>query len=92
MIELKIVKEEEKKLIVELQGETVAFAHLLKDELWKDSSVKEAAAIQEHPYLAQPKIFVMTSKGSPKAALEKASDSIAKQAKEFGEKFKAASK
>jgi DNA-directed RNA polymerase subunit L len=42
--------------------------------------------------LSQPKVFVITSKGSPRTALEKASDNIAKQAEEFGDKFKAASK
>lgn len=91
-MDLSVVKEDDKKLVLEMKGETVAFAHLLKDELWKDSSVKEAAAIQEHPYLSQPKVFVMVSRGSPKTALEKASDSILKQAKEFRDKFKAASK
>ena len=91
-MELSIVKEDDKKLILETKGESIAFAHLFKDELWKDSNVKEAAAIQEHPYLAQPKIFVITSKGSPRTALEKAADSIGKQAKEFNDKFKAALK
>jgi DNA-directed RNA polymerase subunit L len=87
-MELKVVNDDEKKLVVELLGETVSFAHMLKDELCKDSSVKETAAIQEHPYLSQPKIFVAVSRGTPKAALEKASDNIGKQAKEFKDKFK----
>jgi len=50
--------------------------------------VTEAAFIKEHPYLSQPKIFVRTSKGSPKVALEKAAAGIAEQAKEFKEEFK----
>ncbi len=87
-MELKTVKEDEKKLIVELKGETIGFAHMLKDELWKDANVKEAAAIKEHPYLSEPKILVAVSRGSHKTALEKVSDRIADQVKEFGEKFK----
>ena len=91
-MELKTVKEEEKKLVLELNGETLAFAHLLKDELWKDSSTKEAAAIKEHPYLEEPKVLVVTSRGSPKTALEKASERIIEQTKELREKFKDALK
>lgn len=92
LMELKTVKEDEKKLIIELKGETVAFAHLLKDELWKDGSTKEAAAIKEHPYLSEPKILVATSRGSPKSALEKTSERIIEQTKELREKFKDALK
>lgn len=91
-MELKIAKEDEKRLVVELQGETVSFSHMLKDELCKDSNVKEAAAIQEHPYMAQPKIFVAVYRGTPRTALEKASENIGKQGKEFKDKFKSASK
>lgn len=91
-MELKVVKEDERKLLLELQGETVAFAHMLKDELWKDSNIKEAAAIKEHPYLSEPKIFVAVSRGTPRVALEKVADSISKQAKEFRDKLKSAMK
>lgn len=87
-MELNVVKQDEKRLVIETKGESISFVHMIKDELWKDSSVKEAAAIKEHPYLAQPKILVAVSRGTPKTALEKASDSIAKQAKEFKDKFK----
>jgi DNA-directed RNA polymerase subunit L len=91
-MEMKIVKQDDKKALIEMQGETVAFAHMIKDELWKDSSVKEAAAIREHPYLAESKIFVAVNRGSPKSALEKASESIAKQSKELRDKIKEGSK
>lgn len=91
-MELKIVKEDEKRLIVELTGESIGFAHMLKDELWKDTNVKEAAAIKEHPYLSEPKVLVVVSRGSPKTALEKVSENVLNEAKEFGDKFKTASK
>jgi len=87
-MELKTVKEDEKKLIVELKGESIGFAHMLNDELWKDPNVKEAAAIKEHPYLSEPKILVAVSIGSPKTALEKVPENILKQAKDFEDKFK----
>lgn len=87
-MELKVIKEEEHSILVELPGQTVSFANLLRAELWKDKTVTEAAFIKEHPYLSEPKIFVRTSKGSPKVALEKAAAGVAEQAKEFKEEFK----
>jgi DNA-directed RNA polymerase subunit L len=91
-MQLKVVKEDDSKLILEIKGETVGFTNLLKDELWKDKAVSEAANIKEHPYLAEPKVFVKVNKGSPRAALEKATVRIEDQAKEFGEEFKRALK
>jgi DNA-directed RNA polymerase subunit L len=91
-MELKIVKEDEHSILVELPGQTVSFANLLRAELWKDKTVTEAAFIKEHPYLSQPKIFVRTDKGSPKVALEKAAAGIVEQAKELKEELKKTSK
>ena len=87
-MELKVVKEDEKTLSVELKGETVSLTNLIRKELWSDKNVVEAAQIKEHPYLAEPKVFVKVSRGSPKTALKKASDRIASQLTEFREKFK----
>lgn len=91
-MELSVVKNEEKKLIVELKNETVGFTNLVREELWKDDSVSEAASIKEHPYLSQPKIFVATKRGTPANVLEKAVGRIEKQAEEFKEEFKKALK
>jgi DNA-directed RNA polymerase subunit L len=91
-MELKIVKEEDGKLILEVKGETVGFVNLLRDELWKDKNVSEAAYIKEHPYLSEPKVFVKAVKGNGRAVLEKAADRIKDQTKEFGEEFKKALK
>jgi DNA-directed RNA polymerase subunit L len=91
-MELKVVKKDEKGTVFEIKGETIGFAHLLKDELWKDSNVKEAAAIKEHPYLSEPKVFVNVSRGSPETTLEKASEGVLKEVQEFGDKFKTAVK
>ena len=91
-MELRRVEDTGKKLIVEFDGETIAFANMIKDKLWEESSVKEAATIKEHPYLSKPKILVETSRGSPQAALEKATEKLANEAKEFRDKFKDALK
>jgi len=91
-MELKKVEGSEKRLIVEFDGETIAFANMVKDKLWEDASVKEAATIQEHPYLSKPKILVETSRGSPQTAFEKAAEKLIAEAKEFKDKFKTGSK
>ncbi|MBI2547249.1 MAG: hypothetical protein HYW23_02270 [Candidatus Aenigmarchaeota archaeon] len=91
-MELKKIEGTDKKLLVELDGETIAFANMVKDKLWEDSSVKESASIMEHPYLAKPKILVETSRGSPETALEKATGKLIDEAKEFKDKFKDALK
>ncbi len=91
-MQLKVLKEDEKMIAVEMAGETVTFANLLRKELWQDSSVSEAAEKKEHPYVGEQKIFVKTSRGSPRVALEKAAVRINDQAKEFGEEFKRALK
>ncbi|MDI6798904.1 MAG: DNA-directed RNA polymerase subunit L [Candidatus Aenigmarchaeota archaeon] len=91
-MELRVVKEGEKTLILELKGETIGFVNLLREALWNDKNVSEAAYIKEHPYLSEPKIFVKTSRGLPKTALEKATDFIINKTKEFREEFKKALK
>jgi DNA-directed RNA polymerase subunit L len=86
-MEIKVVSEDEKKLVLEIPNESVGFTNLLRTELWNDSSISEAANIKEHPYLSQPKVFLKVSRGSPRTALEKAATRIADQAKDFKENF-----
>ena len=89
---LKVVKEEDKTLIVEIPNESISFANLIKSELWDDPNVREAAYIKEHPYLEEPKVFVKTSRGKPQTALEKAAKRLITQAETFREEFKKALK
>jgi len=91
-MELKKIKEDEKTLLVEAVGESFTLTNAVREYLWDDKSVSEAAQIKEHPYLSQPKIFVKTDRGSPVTALEKASEKLVDDAKEFKQKFKDALK
>lgn len=91
-MELKVVKQDDKILVLEVSGETVTVTNALRGELWEDENVKEAAHIKEHPYLAEPKVFVRTSRGKPQTALKKATDRIIKQTEEFAAEFKKAMK
>jgi DNA-directed RNA polymerase subunit L len=91
-MELKVVKQDDKVIEIEVKGETVALTNLLKQELWADKNVEEAAQLKEHPYLAEPKIYVKVERGSPITALEKAVERTESKLAEFEEKFKAALK
>ena len=91
-MELNVLKQDDKTLLVEVNGETVTITNALKSELWEDQNVSESAQIKEHPYMTEPKIFVKTTKGKPETALDKAAERIAKQTEEFNEEFKKALK
>ncbi len=91
-MELKKLKEDEKGLLLEVVGESFTLTNALREHLWDDKNISEAAHIREHPYLSQPKIFVKTSRGNPETALEKVSENLAEQTKEFKQKFKEALK
>lgn len=87
-MELKKIEDSGKRIIVEFNDETLAFANMVKDKLWEDSSIKEAASIMDHPYLSKPRILLETSRGSPQAALEKAAEKLEAEAKELKDKLK----
>ena len=89
-MELKVVSNKDKTLILETVEETVTLSNALRGELWADENVSEAATIKEHPYLENPKILVKTTRGKPETALDKAADRLIKQSEEFADKFQKA--
>lgn len=91
-MKLRKVKEDEKTLLLELGGESFTLTNVLREELWEDKNISEAAQIKEHPYLSEPKIWIKVYRGSPLTALEKAINRVIKQTEEFREKFKKALK
>ena len=52
-MELKKIKENDKSLLVEVAGESFTVTNAMREYLWDDKSVSEAAQIKEHPYLSQ---------------------------------------
>jgi DNA-directed RNA polymerase subunit L len=91
-MELKIIRKNDKELLLETRGETVTLTNLLRDELWNRSNVTEAAEIKEHPYLAEPKIWVKVKSGSPQEALRISAEELIEKVKKFKELFKDAIK
>ncbi len=92
-MELNKIKEDSNMIEIELKGESVGFANLIKEELWNDKNVDEAAYIKEHAYMAEPKIYVkMKGKSSPKLALERALKRLQVKVKDLNREFKRALK
>jgi len=92
-MELIKIKEGKNIIEIELKGGSVGFANLLKEELWNDKNVDEAAYIKEHPYMAEPKIYVkMKGKSSPRVAIERAVKRLQVKLKDLEKEFKRALK
>lgn len=93
MMELKTIKRDTNLLEVEFKGESFGFVNLIKEELWEDENVDEAACIKEHPYMAEPKLYVkMKGKKTPEVALEKAIKRVQVKVKELNGEFERALK
>lgn len=70
LMELKIIENEKKKIILEIVGEDHTLCNALRKELWNDKSVKIAGYNISHPLTASPRIVVETDgKTSPSKAL-----------------------
>ena len=87
-MELELLQNQDKKALVQLTRETLTLTNLLLSSLWQSKNVKEAAQIKEHPYLAEPKIFVRVERGTPLDSLEKAAEKALENLEELEEKFK----
>ena len=87
-MEIRVLRKDSDSMLVEFVGETHTLTNLIREELWNDNSVLEAAEVKEHPYLSEPKIFLRVKKGDPKKALAKALERIERKVEEFKRKVK----
>jgi len=85
-MQVSLVEQEKGKMKVELKGSSKSFAHLISAEIW-ESGKGEAAALQEHPFMVQPKLLVKGS--NPKKLMEKAAGSVEKKCEDLKKAFKA---
>jgi DNA-directed RNA polymerase subunit L len=93
MMELKTVKKDTNLLEIEFKGESFGFVNLIKEELWEDENVDEAVCIKEHPYMAEPKLYIkMRGKNTPEAALERVIKRIQVKVKDLRGEFERALK
>lgn len=80
---LEVVEQEKDMLKIELKGESNTLTQLIATQAWQKGG--EAAAVQEHPFMEEPKIVVMGS--NPKKILEKSAVAIQDQCDEFKQEF-----
>jgi DNA-directed RNA polymerase subunit L len=86
-MELEIEEQDKNYIIVKVKGETMTLLKLIKEELWNDKDVSEAAIIQEHPFMSDPKILVKVKSGNPITALEKSVDRVKENIEKFRKAF-----
>jgi DNA-directed RNA polymerase subunit L len=79
------VEDEKGKMKIELKNSSKSFAHLIATEIWEDGK-GEAAALQEHPFMVEPKLLVKGS--NPVKLMEKAASTVEKSCEELKEAYK----
>jgi DNA-directed RNA polymerase subunit L len=84
-MKVSIVEQEKGKMKVELKDSSKSFAYLISSEIW-EAGKGEAAALQEHPFMVEPKLLVKAS--NPKKEMEKAASSIEEKCEELKQAFK----
>ena len=83
-MEVAILEEKKKRLIVELKGANHGLGHALKKELGNDDSITVASYVVEHPVTGVPKLVVETNnEGNPREALKKAIERLKKTTEQF---------
>ena len=82
-MELRLVSKTDKRMEIEIIGETDTVLNLLKQRLLADPSVETATYVMGHPYLDNPLFVVETKSGKAEAALKNAAKEIRQQFDEF---------
>ena len=90
-MKLKVLKETDNEIRVEVQGEGHTFCNALQDVLLSDKDVEFAGYSIDHPLISKPVIFVRTLKSSnPRAVLIKAAEKLKSQTDEIRQAFESA--
>ena len=83
-MDVAILEEKKKRLVVELKGANHGLGHALKKELWNDDSVTVASYVVEHPVTGIPKLVIETKEdGNPRESLKKAIERLKKTTEQF---------
>lgn len=92
-MKLKKIREDSDLLEIEVEGTDVGFVNMIKEELWRDKHVSEAAYIKEHPYMSEPKIYVkMKGRHDTRVAIRRATTRILRRLKGLKQEFENALK
>jgi len=88
-MEFRVIDRDKNAVKLEIDGPDDTVIYPLINELLKDEDVSEAKYSVGHPDLDKPVLYVKTKKGKPKAAIKKASDSLAGKFREARKLFEA---
>lgn len=78
-MEVNILEEKPKRMVFEIKGEDHTLANALREELWKDESVKVSAYNIDHPLIGVPKMIIETDGKEPRKALKDAISRLKKK-------------
>ena len=81
IMQLKIIEDEPKSMILEFVDADRGIAELIKDKLIKNKNVEFAGVTKEHPEVGQPRLIVKANK--PKALILEAVEEVQKEIKEM---------
>jgi len=84
-MKLGVLEKTERKLILEVRGESHTFVNLLRENAWKKGA-EQASYIIENPFMSEPK-FLLIAK-NPKKVLTDSAQLIIDQAKELQNELK----
>lgn len=91
MMKLKVLKETDNEIRVEVQGEGHTFCNALQDVLLSDKDVEFAGYSIDHPLISEPVIFVRTRRSSnPRVVLIKAAEKLKNKTEEIRQAFESA--
>ena len=90
-MELKVNKESDTELVVEIDGLTHTIANLIKSKVLENKDVTYVSYNISHPLVPKPTITILTNgKIKPRDVFTEVLKSVIKEMKEFQEKYRAA--
>ena len=91
-MEVKTLKNTKTEIDLEITGENETIFTPLTSVLMDDANVEYATCATDHPLSPTRRIYVRTTKGTPKSALTKAIKKLQKEMDDFQTSFKKPSK
>jgi DNA-directed RNA polymerase subunit L len=86
-MELKILEETKKKIVLKIEGTGHSFCNALVEEVWKDEEVDIASYTIRHPLVGVPELVVEMKSGDPKKALIDAAKRLEKANEKLRSEF-----
>ena len=80
-MEIKVLKDEKDKLLIQFANKNATFASLLKDELWQTKGAEAVALDKRHPLVGHPELMIQGKE--PKKLLKAAAESLKKKLNDF---------